>query len=91
MSTPSTIIQQPDTIASTEPGNRWMHALRQRDRLWLALIILIIAAFSLGGCHARSGGHVHASSCGSSSGDAALAVFYVVYLLGWIIVSSAGG
>ncbi len=66
-----------------EPRHGWCDVLRQRDRLWLLLIILIIAAFFLGGCHARGGGHVHVSSCGSSSADSALAVFYVVYLLGW--------
>ena len=82
---------QPDTIDVQQPRHRWLHALRQRDSLWLALTILIVAAFFLGGCHARSGGHVHVSSCGSSSADSALAVFYVFYVLGWIIVSSTGG
>ena len=54
------------------------------------LITLIIAAFVLGGCHARSGG-CHTSSCGSDTADGAVAAFYLFYVLGWVIVAASGG
>ncbi len=68
-----------------------MDWFRQRDRVWLLLILLTMAALFLGGCHARSDCcHAH-TSCGNSSADGVLAAFYVAYLLGWIIVTAAGG
>ena len=54
------------------------------------LITLIIAAFVLGGCHARSGS-CHTSSCGSDTADGVLAAFYLFYVLGWVIVAASGG
>ena len=66
---------------------------QHRDRMWLLLVSAIVVMLMLSGCHARSSGgcHSNVSSCGSSSADAALAVFYVAYILGWIIISAAGG
>lgn len=54
------------------------------------LITLIVAAFVLGGCHARSGGS-HTSCCDSNTADGALAAFYLFYVLGWVIVAASGG
>ena len=60
---------------------------RSPSRTWL---LLPLAAFLLGGCHARSHGcHAHGSSSGSA--DGVLVAFYVFYLLGWILVSAAEG
>jgi len=88
----TTIITQHDERNETPTQySVWMNTLLQRDRLWLLLIILMVAALFLGGCHARSGGCQTQTSCGSCEADGFLAVFYVVYLLGWIIVSTAGG
>jgi hypothetical protein len=65
--------------------------LMHRDRLWLLLIIVMLAALFLGGCHARSDNcHVQASYS-SCDADGFVAAFYVVYLLGWILVSTCGG
>jgi hypothetical protein len=56
-------------------------------RTWLPLLL---AAFLLGGCHARSRG-CHANSCDSDTADGIVAAFYVFYILGWIIISAAEG
>lgn len=95
MSNPSTTTILPDAARprrADEPRRRWYDTILQRDRLWLLLILLIIAALFLGGCHARAqscGGH--ASGCGADGADGALAIFYVAYVLVWIIASAAGG
>lgn len=90
----TTVIPPSDESSSAHHHNRDSRLVAwilHRDRLWLLLILLILAALSLGGCHARSDGcHTHAS-CGSSADDGVLAAFYVVYIIGWIIVSCAGG
>lgn len=63
-----------------------MPAIATSSRSW---ILLLVSAFLLGGCHARSGGcHSH-GGCGSDVGDGIVAAFYVFYILGWIIVSAA--
>ena len=95
MSNPSTTVILPDDLAADKAPEHerkpsLLGAFFQRDRLWLLLIILIIAALFLGGCHARSD-CCQPSSCGSSKADSALAVFYVAYILVWIIASAAGG
>lgn len=56
-------------------------------RSWL---LLPIAAFVLGGCHARSHG-CHSHSGGSDAADGVVAAFYLFYILGWIIVAAAEG
>jgi hypothetical protein len=56
-------------------------------RTWLPLLL---SAFLLGGCHARSRG-CHASSGGSDTADGIVAAFYVFYILGWIIISATEG
>lgn len=92
MPTPSTTVHPITTIRDDAPEHRhgWLDALRQRDRLWLLLIILMFAAFFLGGCHARSGSS-HVSSCGSDTADGVMAAFYLFYVLGWVIVAASGG
>lgn len=72
---------------------KWIAWFQHRDRMWLLLVSAIVIMLTLSGCHARSSGgcHSNVSSCGSSSADAALAAFYVAYILGWIIISAAGG
>ncbi len=71
----------------------WIAWFQHRDRVWLLLVSAIVVLLLLCGSHALSCGgcHSNVSSCGSSSADAALAVFYIVYILGWIMVSAAGG
>ncbi|MBA3700341.1 MAG: hypothetical protein H0W78_15960 [Planctomycetes bacterium] len=93
MPTPSsTIIRPPDYHdESQDQRHGWLDALQHGDRLWLLLILLIIAAVFLGGCHARGGGHVHMSSCGSDTADGVVAAFYLFYVLGWMIVAASGG
>jgi hypothetical protein len=96
MSTPSTTTVVPPTAASsTAEVPAWKSALyswiRQRDRVWLLLILLILAALFLGGCHARSQCCHSPCQSGSAAGDTVLATFYVAYVLGWIIVTAAGG
>jgi hypothetical protein len=93
MPNPSTTTVLPDRRDPAQPParRRWQEWLLQRDRLWLLLILLILAALSLGGCHARSDG-CHASSCGGGGGNgAAVAVFWAAYILVVIITSAAGG
>lgn len=95
MSNPSTTVILPDEKPIEQSPEQdlkpaFLDALFQRDRLWLLIIVLIIAGLFLGGCHARSDG-CQPSSGGSSNADAALAVFYVAYVLVWIIASAAGG
>jgi hypothetical protein len=93
MPTPSTTIHSPEPTDDDSPTHRqgWLDAVRQCDRLWLLVILLMFTAVVLGGCHARSDCcHAH-TSCGNSSADGVLAAFYVAYLLGWIIVTAAGG
>ncbi len=96
MSSTSTTTLIPPSSASPAESRRGTQSrlvgwILHRDRRWLLLTLLILAALSLGGCHARADGcHAHAS-CGSSAEDGVLAAFYVVYIIGWIIVSCAGG
>lgn len=73
-----------------EPRHGWLDVLRQRDRLWLLLILFLFAAVFLGGCHARSGS-CHVSSCGSDTADGVFAAFYLFYVVGWVIVAASGG
>jgi hypothetical protein len=58
----------------------------QRDRLWL-LLILLLAALFLGGCHSRGcgGGGVHVAMEVDSAPEALL--FYMVYVFFWIVLS----
>ncbi len=95
MSNPSTTIILPDEHPADQASEHErkpsvLDVVFQRDRMWLLIIMLIIAALFLGGCHARSD-CCQPSSCGSSKADSALAVFYVAYVLVWIIASAAGG
>lgn len=92
MSQPSTTTTEPHATRDDVPKHRhgWLNVLHQRDRLWLLVVLLIFAAFFLGGCHARSGGcHMH--SCGSDTADGVVAAFYLFYILGWVIVAASGG
>lgn len=57
-------------------------------RSWL---LLLVTAFLLGGCHARSGCCHSQSGCGTDADDGVVAAFYLFYLLGRIIVSAAEG
>jgi hypothetical protein len=79
--------QTPETSNPSSPMAWLMH----RDRLWLLLIIVMLAALFLGGCHARSDGCHAQASYNSCEADGVVAAFYVVYVLGWIIVSTCGG
>jgi hypothetical protein len=92
--TTTTVIPPSDESSSRNHPNtdsRLVAWILHRDRLWLLLVLLILTALSLGGCSARADGcHIHAS-CGSAAEDSVLAAFYVVYIVGWIIVSCAGG
>lgn len=92
MSDSSTIIHVPESTNedASEPHHGWLDAMRQRDRLWLLLILLLFAAVFLGGCQARSGS-CHVSSCGSHTADGVVAAFYLFYLLGWVIFATSGG
>lgn len=93
MPTPSTTTVHPiSTRRDDAPRSRhgWLDVLRQRDRLWLLLILLLFAAVFLGGCHARSGS-CHVCSCGSDAADGVVAAFYLFYVLGWVIVAASGG
>jgi hypothetical protein len=54
-------------------------------------ILLLVTAFLLGGCHARSGCHHSHGGCGADAGDGIIAAFHLFYLLGWIIVCAAEG
>ena len=85
--------KKPDEKLETSHFIQWIAWFQHRDRMWLLLVTAIVVMLMLSGCHARSSGgcHSNVSSCGSSSADAALAAFYVVYILGWIIISAAGG
>ena len=85
--------KKPDEQLEKSHFIEWIAWFQHRDRMWLLLVTAIVVMLMLSGCHARSSGgcHSNVSSCGSSSADAALAAFYVVYILGWIIISAAGG
>ena len=84
--------EQHESLPVATPCNVWFSWFFQRDRLWLMLIASIMLMLLLSGCHVRSdsGCHSNVSCCDSSDANGALAVFYVVYLLGWIILSAAG-
>ncbi|HEX3135612.1 MAG TPA: hypothetical protein VHX44_18770 [Planctomycetota bacterium] len=96
MTSPSTTVILPpqeshNPSQETPPRPSPMAWLMHRNRLWLLLIIVMLAALLLGGCHARSDNCHAQASCSSGEADGFIAAFYVVYLLGWIIVSSCGG